>query len=413
MNTSTENVTIRRRQRSSSLSNNSIVTASQSMFETTIRSLPDTSIQSQSINEKVFQITQLKEELQIANQEIDNLNYENKILKTELDKCKKLIEVYKKVGLSESPILRRPSIRTSTTNLEKSYSINMSTPKLPNRISKNKTNPRKNTPLSITSPEQSKTADCGEEKGINAHKEQPHKSGTEINNTLNESGKNKETSQIKRKKVLIMADHQGKMVQNHLQRLLGDDYHVTCTWKQGARLYDVLNSFRSEILTLSKDDYVVVAGGTNDVNPRDFQFNTMKWLESVPNANVIITEIPYNRFLNVKKLNYELKFICNKYSNVQYLELDYEEHLPRGIHFSLNLCRSWLREILRKDYESKFIAYNNIRITETPKHMVSTATQTVNSCIHKQEQHQSTQNTINTLTESSSISPKHNKLFRD
>lgn len=412
---SIDKITIRKRQRSCSLSNSN-TTLLNSMFETTTRSLPDTSIENQSTNEKECKINQLKEELETANQEIETLNYENTCLKKELEKYKKLIDVYKKVGggLSDSLLLRTPDSLTKRTHSKKLNTFGMSTPKT---LLKNTTELQ--TQQNITSPDQPNTPSCGKE--TDAHKKLSNHDNTESPRNMLIA---KEASVKRRKNIIIMADHQGKMVQSILQSLVGDDYYVTCMWKQGARLRDVLNSFKSDMLTLSNDDYIVIAGGTNDVNPREFQFHTAKWLESATNTNVIFTEIPYNRFLNIKKLNYELKFMCSKFKNVQYLDLDYEKHLPKGLHFSLNLCRSWLREILRIDYKLKLITYNETKMAPTQKNMVNSSTQTdfidfntnhdtLNSSKQEQNENQIIE-TKNTVYEccTPSMSPKDNNFFR-
>lgn len=358
MDSSMNNITTRKgRQRSSSWSNN--ITISNSLLETTVCSLPNTSIESLNTNELQYKINQIKEELQTANQEIESLNYENTTLKKELDKYKKLIGVYKNLGISETLTLRTPSTGKKRSNSIKLNTINVSTPKL------------QSSPITDLD---KKTCQQMITKQTDDHKKLS-KDDLKTRTTRNMSAKESLSLQTQ-KKILIMADNQGRTVQSLLQRLVGDDYYVTCMWKPGARLRDVLNSFKREILTLSKDDYIFIAGGSNDVNPREFQFNTMKWLESVTNTNVIFTEIPYNRFLNVKKLNYELKFICSKFNNVHYLDLDFERYIPKGIHFSLNLCRSWLREILRIDYTSKRITYYSTKNSDIPKTMVNNTTQT-------------------------------------
>lgn len=90
-----------------------------SIFDATVMSMPDTSLQdNESINKLQEEINGLKAELQSANREIDNLLTENEKLKSDLEKSNRVIELYKKVGTGEAkcstPCSKRKVSKTNT-----------------------------------------------------------------------------------------------------------------------------------------------------------------------------------------------------------------------------------------------------------------------------------------------------------
>lgn len=118
---------------------------------------------------------------------------------------------------------------------------------------------------------------------------------------------------------------------------------------------------------MSKDDYVILVGGINDKSPYLFQSALNKFLTCTQHTNVLISEIPYNRNLNEKRLNYILRFMCAKYENSVYLDMRYGEYVPRRFQSSLLLCQSMVREILRIDYRHKLQNYRAKQESEKVK----------------------------------------------
>lgn len=124
-NEQVDNITYRKPQRSSSLYD---LSTNQSLFDTTMLSVPNTSFnESQNSKELYEKNNQLQEELLSANDEITKLNIENTTLKRELDKCKQVIAIYKKVGTAEN-IIRTPKSGKKKSSSRTSYSCN--TPQL-------------------------------------------------------------------------------------------------------------------------------------------------------------------------------------------------------------------------------------------------------------------------------------------
>lgn len=194
----------------------------------------------------------------------------------------------------------------------------------------------------------------------------------------------KNNTNIQKSKVIIIADNQGLQLRKNLQNLLGSSYHVTSFVKPNA-LGNVVEALKSDILSLSMSDYVILLGGVHDRNPHDFKFKFNLWLSTVSNTNVIVCEIPSNKYLNVRKLNYHLQFICSKYNNSIYLDLNYSRNIPRYRYFSINLARTLLKEILRLYYKRKMENYQNLlnQNNQICKTFVSVGTQTLMTCNDK------------------------------
>lgn len=95
---------------------------------------------------------------------------------------------------------------------------------------------------------------------------------------------------------------------------------------------------------------------TNDNNPFDCISSLLLWLHSTTTTNIIVCEIPKNKFLNEGKLNYEIKLLCKKIINCMYVDMNYSRQIPVRSFYSTYVCRSLLKEILHIGYKNE---YNN------------------------------------------------------
>lgn len=369
-----------------------------SCFNASTHSLPNTSITENEYTKKLQeQINYQKSEIESANEEIENLSLENMELKKSLEQLKKTLSLLKKINISKtmsSPI-QSPSLNTTPSkhilnspnryitqviNLEKYIKS------LEKQLEESKSLIEKlndtinNLQCSIAFPAtKNDTNICHKTYVDNAL---PSSTQTSMIREKNEKHCVKSViSEKTRRKVIIIADQQGKGVRRYLQNLIGEDFLVTCLWKPGAKMGDLLSSYKQELQTLTKLDYVILLGGSNDKNPIEFQYNLEKWLNCIINTNILICEIPYNKLLNEKKLNYELRFICNRYKNSFFVDMGFEQFIPYKSFFSTFISRSLLKEILRLEYQQKINAYHavsRIRVlnSETPKVYFSKSTQT-------------------------------------
>lgn len=190
---------------------------------------------------------------------------------------------------------------------------------------------------------------------------------------------------MEKRKVFIVGDEQVRNVREILQKLLGDGFIVRCVVKSGAQLNHILDFTKQAVSGFTRDDFIVLAGGCNDTNPYNFHQSLNLWLSSMNHTNVIISEIPYNMWLNEEKLNYELKFICSKYCNVTFLDMNYSTTRPHKKYLAINLSRSVLREILQINYKNEMSLYNReylrqiMNIPTEPKSTIDNQTQTDDS----------------------------------
>lgn len=173
------------------------------------------------------------------------------------------------------------------------------------------------------------------------------------NNLISDRDNMEITKGTNKRKIIILADQQGKGTQHYLQQLLGNEFEVTCFWKSGARLDEVLNTMNREILKLTKRDFVIIIGGTNDMSPFKVEENLILFFNFAKNTNIIVSEIPFNSALHEHKLNHNIKLLCNNYGHISFVDMDYSRFIPRGKKFTISLCRYLLKDILCIDYKYK------------------------------------------------------------
>ncbi|KAJ8708691.1 hypothetical protein PYW08_010073 [Mythimna loreyi] len=309
------------------------------MFDSTMMSIQsDTQNYDHSYSEDLRrEINDIKEKLKIANNEIDNLNCENTKLMQVTQDQQRQIELLKKITCTtpqrkiiSSPISKR--ILSMRVNSPRHSPLRLARSSYPYYNSPS--------PRSI----QHDNIDCikavqSENQPCNVDKKVCRKLHCAMSTPPVVSQNNKH-------KVIILGDGQGRGLRTILQNLLGSEYDVVSYIKPGAALSKILEYSNTEISTLTKSDYVVILGGCCDKNPLDIDINLHRWLSSTANTNVIISEVPSNRFLNESKINYLLRFICKKYKNVLFMDMNYARFSSGRRNHVLNLARSLLKEIL-------------------------------------------------------------------
>lgn len=334
-NLDVENITFRRPRKSSSMCDMSNLSNNINM-STSIISLPNRSFE-ESYSLQSEQIKKLTIELESANQEIENLNSENKDLRTQLEKIKRIVNMYKKMGLTGF-IMEQPKEQRSIKKTKKGKPKFNSSP-LNVDLSMDK---------KVNVSNKVEEYYCDHDEVLEYGKFEDNITYTKQSNELS----------INKKKVLILADQQGKHVCKYLQQLLGSNYFVSSFCKPDANMASILSSEKEYISTFNDDDIVIVLGGTNDRNPFEFQSSLSNWLQVTRNINILFSEVPYNRVLNESKLNYVLNFVCSKFENTTYVDMDYSRTVPSPKNFSVNLCRTLLKEVLHIDYKTKLMQFN-------------------------------------------------------
>lgn len=388
------NEKLTKKRRSSSMSNLSNSCNSSALFETTMLSLSNNSLEECQISgDMQMEIEKLKLELIAASQKIKALEVENQMLKNELVHRKSLDsdhdrEFYAPVTrttehepeqgvmenvteqlISISRDRNNENISASQDTIDKIGSATVIVDKLGHCLSANNVDISAETEPVLEAPQgcvqnTEETQEC-----INSNNKKEHiviKCSTEMTT----------------KKILVLGDEQARSTRIILQKLLGSEYAVRSICKPGAQLRDIIYCTKLEVWNFTRNDFIVLAGGSNDRNPFDFQRNLNIWLESVKHTNVIVSEIPFNRHLNEKKLNHDLKFVCSRYSNVTFIDMDYSRDVPNRKYFALSLSRSLVRDVLRINNMNNRIAYTEYLrkqciLKKQPKEYVDKQTQTV------------------------------------
>lgn len=331
------------------------------LFDTSTLSIPCTSPgqinASQDQEDLIEKYYRLENELSSALQVIEQLKSENAQLKNELERYMKPTNVIINTPCSKTTLSRDDSsgdtcIFLTPTN-ENSASLRVSNTSLPLVHDLHSAN------------QDEDRGDSGNERICSTSNQGP----VSITPTANSSREERSTNAFNkdqcptvaesscRNRILVLADQQGYNVQMNLQSLVGSKYAVTSYSKPNAQLSEVLSSEKELLKSFTKNDFVVILGGINDKNPIEFQYVIRNYLKNLNNTNIIISEVPYNNFLCEKKLNYELKFICNQFVNTTFVDMDYSRYLPNRDNFALQLSRYILKEVLHIEYKRKYLTY--------------------------------------------------------
>lgn len=315
-----------------------------------------------TIHELRDELNSTKLKLESADQEIMNLIAENNQLKHTIEEQSRCIDTLKQFCRDRTKIV---STNTMTPISKRLLNVNMRARsssfhiKLQHTPATFKsTNGLQSSHKHLITPESRCQVDLASiDKGEDLNYCQTYNTSKETLNSdtcisKNSSTINKSNETCnKKKRVIIIADNNGRGLRSTLQKLLGESYVVTSFVKPNASIGEVVNSMKTEILNLTDYDCVILIGGSNEKYPEKLNIDLNVFLSSVSNTNVIVCEVPRNNYLNVKKLNYYLKFICKTYSSVAFLDLDYSRSIPKRHHFTVHLARCLLKEILCINYK--------------------------------------------------------------
>lgn len=425
-----ENITQRRRDTHDK--NRDISSDSEFDMDVSYQSLPNVVGNNVDIAMMKKEIAKLKWELQTANSEIDQLSLENTTLKNNLLDCSRKINLLKSIGIQDksnqdiaprqfySPQYQR-RVRTllmpRTSSREYTIqALNLISPKAvanDSVVDKNMS-PGIDEQLSLESPAnmvENLRASVIDTSILNFSKDQSSDSVQHslIDEPIDAASSTRDINNVSKseKRVMILCNEQGNGLRHSLNQLLGSDYTVSSFIKSGTTLRNLVNTARAEIAQYNMCDYVIVVGGCYDRNPYDTEMNLHAWLSSIKNTNIIISEVHSSRYLNEAKLNYMLRFVCGKYENVIFMDMDYSRHRPRRTHFVLNLSRSILREILQLDYKFKSQEYLKLLCVKNKNKYVDKSVQTnLTNCNYETVY---TQTNLN----NSLITTDDNVFFRD
>lgn len=332
-----------------SLRNEDILSSTVNDDSTT--SLPNlTILENSQISHLKYEIDYLKTELKSAHNEIDKLNIENSIHKKTIEDLQKKFNIYNKL-LSESPM----KSTSSKKHLKK--------PNVGHYVLNNDNNIRKSKIENKKRVEKSSHLNLSKENCIlttsteSIAKKVHEKTSYYLDKSIITEKFDTVLTEIKPRKVMIFADEQGRGLAIKIKSLLGKLYNVQCICKPGANMEEVLKNIESYTKHFSKKDTVIILGGINDVNQYLLFSQLNHKLYFLTKTNTIICQTPFNKHLDEKKLNYEIKFLAKHFENSIYLDMDYERYLPSNRNFVKYISQRLLKEILRISYQTDFQEY--------------------------------------------------------
>jgi len=130
-----------------------------------------------------------------------------------------------------------------------------------------------------------------------------------------------------------------------LGKYLGPHYRVSGTFMPGLRLQNITKLARNEIAGFSKEDTVIIWGGSNDVNRNESMkglVNLNEFVDQRNNINIMIVNIPHRHDLlatscinkEAENFNKKLQKIMKYKDNVRILnyKTTREDFTQHGLH---------------------------------------------------------------------------------
>lgn len=173
-------------------------------------------------------------------------------------------------------------------------------------------------------------------------------------------------------KILLLADEHGKGMNKLLKNVLGNKYNVESVIKPYATLDQVLNSCTRLSKDYTKNDFVLIAAGSNDKDPLKLQSMLYYNMNKLTNTNVILCSVGLGqgKYLNERKINSTFKLLCSRFEHTSFLEI----HDGRSAS-KLYACRLLRREVLKTSYKCKFSEYQS-ELSKVQDVLVNVGTQT-------------------------------------
>ena len=175
---------------------------------------------------------------------------------------------------------------------------------------------------------------------------------------------------------------------SELGQCLGPDYEVSGTFMPGSRLQNITNLARNEIAGFSKEDTVIIWGGSNDVNRNESTkglMNLNEFVDQRNNTNIVIVTIPLRNDLSatscinkeVQNFNKKLHKIMKNKDNVRILDHEptREDFTQHGLHFNATsktkVAKLMSQNIsLLSENRKKASTVNNIPTVQNEEYMV-------------------------------------------
>lgn len=174
---------------------------------------------------------------------------------------------------------------------------------------------------------------------------------------------------LPKKKLVILADSQGRLLANLLQSALGSNYDVFAYIRPGCGMSMVLHDIQRTVKNerLSKEDYLVVIGGSNDVQagtPEVIFKNALDNIAIVSKVtNVVLLTVPQRYDLPpryqsvVSRYNKAIEQIClvSPITLCDVQQLNRSNFTQHGLHYSIRGKKAISQKILEVIGLSNFL----------------------------------------------------------
>lgn len=183
--------------------------------------------------------------------------------------------------------------------------------------------------------------------------------------------------------ITLLADSHGRKIGEILRKELPNSFNVQGIIKPNGKMGHILNQFDSEVKNMDKNDFVIISGGTNDIDEFlnvNALYNEVKSkITKCLHTNIIISAVPYRYDkpgLNkiIRKVNFELNKLSYIQNNVYFLSLHFIKsfhYTNYGLHLNFlgkNLYTNQLMCLINNN--------NNIPVIVTNRHPVRSYKQT-------------------------------------
>lgn len=327
MNNSIDNINLRRR-RSKLVKSFSNASSNSNTTDEDVRSFVDVStyMNKYEMDDLKEEIDTLRLKLQIANQEIDNLNSENQNLQIKLKKIEKQ-------NLHLKSICNSPAGKF-TNSLKK---------KVNHKVLNNKNNESTYNDGNILL----ENKETSQKDKINSNKIwQPKNVG-------------------KDKHIYLFGGKQFVNVSNKIEKLREksinclEKYRIESFVKPFATTEEILKCLK--LYNFNDSDKLIISIGEHDIDPMKLLIELTTVLRLYKNNNIIIVGVKINKHLNENKLNYEVRNICRNFKNCRFINVPDNVY---NISYKWQLCQKINNLINSIDYDEKYLNINKFRGTQ-------------------------------------------------
>jgi hypothetical protein len=191
----------------------------------------------------------------------------------------------------------------------------------------------------------------------------PSAESIRINKTNSYNTMNNKSNYVNKQKVRILGDSHTRGSAIRIGEYLGDKFEVYGVTKPGARVADIIAQTNLEHRNLTKNDVIVLQGGSNDVYRNDSKAaltQIVKFCKDVSNTNIILLDVPHRHDLEknscvnkeIQTFNRKLRKITKLFKHVTILEVSFKRvtYTQHGLHLNRLGKRLIAKQIAREIY---------------------------------------------------------------